>query len=220
MKFIINLFLLLQLKLIKNFFIDDYLNNTYNYRNELCSYNGKPTYNKTTNEVTCECDIQYVDEPDKKKQKYINGHLIKCSYKRKSRFLVVFLALCIPLGFEFLYLERYIIFSIIFILSIIVIGINSVVFFLNYQINMKSKETAIQNKMNKMLNKKENNIININKDNVCIKRLNIIAKIIAINHILYMILDLFGHGLGYITDYYHIKTENDFGYIFITPDED
>ena len=85
---------------------------------------------------------------------------------------------------------------------------------------MKSKETAIQNKMNKMLNKKENNIININKDNVCIKRLNIIAKIIAFNHILYMILDIFGHALGYITDYYHIETENDFGYIFITPDED
>ena len=135
-----------------------------------------------------------------KKQKYINDHLIKCSYKRKSRFFVIFLALCIPIGLEFLYLERYIAFSIIFIISIVVIGLNSIVFLLNYQINMKSKETAIQNKMNKMTNKKENKVININKDNLCVKRFNIIAKIIAINHILYMIVDIIGHSLGYITD--------------------
>ena len=110
------------------------------------------------------------------------------------------MALCIPIGIEFIYLKRYLAFSIIFIISIVVTGLNSVVFLLNYQINMKSKETAIQNKMNKMTNKKENKVINFNKDNLCIKRLNIIAKIIAINHILYMIVDIIGHSLGYITD--------------------
>ena len=50
---------------------------------------------------------------------------------------------------------------------------------------MKSKETEIKNKMNKKLNKKENNVININKDNVQIKRLDIIALIIAITYIKY-----------------------------------
>ena len=77
---------------------------------------------------------------------------------------------------------------------------------------MKSKNTIIQNKMNKLINKKENEVII--KDNKCIKRLYIIAKITAVNHILYMILDISGHALGYITDYYHIETENDFGYLF------
>ena len=70
MKFIVNICLLLQLKIIKSFSIDEYLNDSYNYGKELCSYNGKPIYNKTTNEVTCECNIQYTDEPDKKAKIY------------------------------------------------------------------------------------------------------------------------------------------------------
>ena len=212
MIFIINIFILYNLKLIKGFSIDEYLNNTYNYRKELCSYNGNPIFNVTTNEVTCECDPKFTDEPNKKRMKYINGHLIHCSYRRKSRIMVVFISLCFPLGFEYLYLERYIVFTIVFSLSLLVISLNSIVFIINYQVNMKSKNTIIQNKMNKLINKKENEVII--KDNKCIKRLYIIAKITAVNHILYMILDILAHALGYITDYYHIETENDFGYLF------
>ena len=213
-KFIFKIFLLLffELKLRVAFSIKEHLNNTYNYRNELCSYNGIPTYNHKTNEVTCECKEKYTNEPKEEKRKYINGHLVQCSYEKKSRLTVLFYALCIPFGTEFLYLQRYKVFAIVFCLSIGFISLNSYVFFLNYKINMRSKETKIQNKINNLYHKEENQ--NLNKNNKCIKILNIIAKITAYTHILYMFFDILAHGLGYITDVNHVETENDLGYLF------
>ena len=213
MKLILKFILFIELLKRINFFsIEEYLNNSYNYRNELCSYNGISLFNHTTNEVTCICHSKYTDEPDEKKRKYINGHFIKCSYKRKSRFMVLFFALCIPLGIDYLYLERYLLFIMIFILTIILFTLNIIIFYLNYQINMKSKETIIQNKINKLTKKEINPIIN--KDNKLIKRLNVIAKIIAFCNFLYILLDILGHATGFIRDNHNIKTENDFGYMF------
>ena len=57
MIFIINLFIVYKLKLIKGFSIEEYISNTFNYREELCSYNGNPIFNTTTKEITCECDV-------------------------------------------------------------------------------------------------------------------------------------------------------------------
>ena len=209
-------FLLFIFTLSKGFSIDEFLNNTYNYRYELCSHNGIAIYNETTNTVSCDCGKKYTNEPSKEKYKYINNHLIQCSYERKSRFMVVFIALCLPFGTEYLYLRRYKVFTIIFILSIGVLTLNIIVFILNYEIDMKSKETKIQSRINKLA-KKEKNLI-ITKDNKCIKRLTVLSKILAINHLLYIILDVIGHAGGFITDYYHVETENDFGYMFSKPD--
>ena len=214
--FKIFLYLIIQLKRIKGFWTREFLNNPYNYRNELCSYNGIPKYNSTTNEVICLCNSKYVNEPEVKKRKYINGHLVQCSYEKKSRFNVLFLALCIPLGTEYLYLRRFIVFSIIFILSLIVLSLNIYVFYLNYQINMKSKETKIQIKINNLLHKEIKP--ELNENNKCIKRLYIIAKITAFNHILFIFLDVLAHGLGYITDVNHVPTENDLQYLFMFAD--
>ena len=130
--------------------------------------------------------------------------------------MVVFIALFLPFGAEYLYLRRYKAFTIIFVLSIGVLTLNVIVFILNYEISMKSKETKIQSRINKLA-KKEKNLIII-KDNKCIKRLTVLSKILAINHVLYMILDVIAHAGGYITDYYHVETENDFGYMFTKPD--
>ena len=211
MKYLVYIFFLV-FKQIKSFSINNILDNAYNYRNELCSYNGKPTYNSSINEVTCECNEQYANEPRKNKLKYINGHLIQCSYERKSRVVVIFLALCIPFGFDFLYLERYIIFSIVFTVITIMFVSNIAIFILNYKINIKKTDTKIQRRFNKMSNRDQNE--NINEDNKCIKCLGSIAKLLAMNHLIYMTIDLTFHLIGKIPDVNKVQTENDFIYLF------
>jgi hypothetical protein len=199
-------------KIIKPFSINNILDNPYNYRNEICSYNGIPTYNSTTNEVICECNEKYTNEPRKNKLQYINGHLIQCSYERKSRVFVFFLALCVPFGFDFLYLERYLIFSIFFTVIIIMFFANIAIFILNFKINIKKTDTKIQKRFNKMTNCDQND--HINEDNKSIKCLGLVAKLLAINHIIYMSIDLTLHVLGKIPDANHVQTENDFKYLF------
>ena len=212
MNYLIYIVLFLIFKKIIPFSINNLLDNPYNYRNELCSYNGISTYNSSTNEVTCECDEKYTNEPRKNKLKYINGHLIQCSYERKSRVVVIFLALCIPFGFDFLYLERYIIFSIVFTVITIMFVSNIAIFILNYKINIKKTDTKIQRRFNKMSNRDQNE--NINEDNKCIKCLGSIAKLLAMNHLIYMTIDLTLHLIGKIPDVNKVQTENDFIYLF------
>ena len=212
MNYLIYIVLFLIFKKIIPFSINNLLDNPYNYRNELCSYNGIPTYNSSTNEVTCECDEKYTNEPRKNKLKYINGHLIQCSYERKSRVVVIFLALCIPFGFDFLYLERYIIFSIVFTVITIMFVSNIAIFILNYKINIKKVDTKIQRRFNKMSKRDQNE--NINEENKCIKCLGLVAKLLAMNHLIYMTIDLTFHLIGKIPDVNKVQTENDFIYLF------
>jgi len=212
MKYLIYIILLLNFKKIKSFSINSILDDAYNYRNELCSFNGIPTYNPSTNEVICNCYEKYANEPRKNKLKYINGHLIQCSYERKSRVFVIFLALCLPFGFDFLYLERYTIFSIFFIVLVIMLMSNIVIFILNYNINRKKTDTKMQRRFNKMFNRDRKEIIH--EDNKCIKCLGLVAKLLAINHLIYMIVDISLHLLGKIPDANKVQTENDFKYLF------
>ena len=212
MKYFHYIVLFLIFKKIKSFSINNILDNSYNYRNEICSDNGIPTYNSSTNEVTCEFNEKYVNESRKKKLKYINGHLIQCSYERKSRVMVIFLALCIPFGFDFLYLERYIIFSIVFTVIAIMFVSNIIIFILNIKINIKNKETKIQKRFNKMSNHYKDD--NINKNNRYIKCLGLAAKLLAMNRLIYMAVDLTLHLVGKIPDVNKVQTENDFKYLF------
>ena len=142
--------------------------------------------------------------------------MIHCSYERKSRFIAIFLALCLPFGFDFLYLNRYIIFVIVFIVTIIMIACNIILFILNYKINLKTKETIIQSKLNKMTNKVRDP--KINEDNKGIKLLNIFTKLITFNHLIYMTVDLILHIIGKIPDANNVDTESDFKYLFESPD--
>ena len=153
MKYFILIVLFFRINKIHTFSGKELLNDINLYLNELCSYNGIPKINSTTKEIICECKERYANEPRKDKIKYINGHMIQCSYERKSRFFTVFLALCIPVGFDFLYLKQYVAFGISLFLSLITIVLCIIVFRLNYRINLKSKETKIQIRLNKMVKK-------------------------------------------------------------------
>ena len=212
MKILFYMVLFMIFKIIKPFSINNILDNPYNYRNELCSFNGIPTYNSSTNEVICECNEKYVNEPRKNKFEYINGHLIQCSYERKSRVFAIFLALCAPFGFDFLYLGRYLIFSIFFTITMIMSFAHIVIFILNFKIQIKKTHTKIQKKFNQMTNRDRND--RINEDNKSIKYLGLVAKLLAINHLIYMSIDLILHVLGKIPDANHVQTENDFKYLF------
>ena len=91
-----------------------------------------------------------------------------------------------------------------------------VAFFINYNISLKTKETKIQKKLIKFENNRK--VIIINEDNENIKILNIICKVLLINHLIYMIIDITLHLIGRITDGNKVETENDFGYLFSLPD--
>jgi len=213
-KFIILLF---EFKINILFSPRDYLDTTYLYRNEICSYNGKPYYNSTSNEVTCECNEKFTNEPRKDKIKYINGHMVQCSYERKSRFFVIFLALCIPFGFDFLYLRRYFFFILILINFIAVFILNIIVFILNHKMNLKSRETTIQSRLKKFINNKEKEK-KIKLDHKTINLLNIICKILTFFYFCYMLVGITLHFIGKIHDDNKVETENDLGYIFSFPD--
>lgn len=202
-----------------SFNASEILGNPYNYRHILCSGNGEPNYNPTSNEIYCFCKEGYTNEPRNKKKKYLMGHLVQCSYRKKSRFTALFYALCLPFGFDFLYLGRYNIFLIIFFLSIITISLNIAMFIINYKTNMQKKENKIQNKMNKIKNL-GNKEKSENKKDKIIKILNIIATIGLINQVLYMIIDVILHLTGIIDDSNGVKTENDLNYLFESYNED
>ena len=210
-------FLIILLILYKSSYLSfnasNILNNPYNYRYKLCSGNGEPTYNSETNKVSCKCKERYTNEPEKKLEKYLNGNLIQCSYEKKSRFTTLFLALCIPFGFDFLYLGRWRIFTVVFCLIFLEICLNFVMFYINYQINIKNKENKINYKHNKM-KKSSKNDKNENKILKLINVLNIIAKISLIIHLLYCIVVVCLHAFGKIPDYHGVDTQNDLSYLF------
>ena len=215
--FILILFFL-KLKTILSFSTKDLMKNPMLYINELCSFHGIPYYNSTSNIVTCKCRDKYTDEPRKDKIKYINGHIIHCSYERKSRFYTIFLSICIPIGLDFFYLKRYIAFFFSFFISLSVFTSNIIVFYINYKINLRSKETIFQKKINKLTNNAKNIEQIDDKYNKCRKIFVYINKFFLYNHILYMTIVFLLHYFGIVTDSEGLKTENDLGYIFSTPE--
>ena len=218
MKSIYFLFIIFFFKLRKilSFSVNEIFRNPQLYSNELCSYNGIPYYNSTTNEVTCKCHEKYADEPRKDKIKYINGHIIHCSYERKSRFFTIFLSLCFPIGIDFLYLERYSAFFLVLFITLLILASGIFLLYLNYKVNLNSKDTIIQNKFNKMINKKNNT--KINEGNKIRKLVFYCFTFLLINHFIYIIIVVTLHVIGVITDAEKVKTENDLGYIFATHD--
>lgn len=91
------------------------LNSPLTFSDEICSYNG--LYDASTSNSTylnCICQPEYTNEPNNSKIKYINGVNVQCSYEKKRRFIALFLAIFLPLGFEHLYLGNYYLFVLIF----------------------------------------------------------------------------------------------------------
>ena len=81
---------------------------------------------------------------------------------------------------------------------------------------MKSKETKIQIRLNKMANK--SNEQNKIEDNQSYKYLALLCKIFVFAHICYTITIFILHILGKIPDGNNVETENDLGYLFTNPD--
>ena len=177
------------------------------YQNELCSYNGIPTYDPKTNQVLCECDEKHVNDPRIKKRRNINGHLVQCSYEKKSRFFAFFLAAIFPIGLDFLYLGHIYLFLLSLLLFLIVLVINIIQIILSYKNNNKKDERINRGKYN----------INIRNTTTILKRINIFG--INIIFFIYYLSHIIIQGLGFIKDSNNIETENDMLYLFSKPED-
>ena len=91
-----------------------YVENPLWYKNEICSYNGELKVNFDES-VEWTYYSSFVDEPRGNHKKYIGNQLIHCSYQRKKRFTTFFYSSILLIGLDFLYLEQYFYFVIIFL---------------------------------------------------------------------------------------------------------
>ena len=189
----------------------DYFEYANTYQNELCSYNGIPTYDSKTNQVICDCDEKHVNEPRVTHRKYINGHLVQCSYEKKKRFYAFFLAAIFPIGLDFIYLGHVYLFLLSLALFIIVIACNIIQLILDYRQNSQMEEKANQQ------DSKVKHKFMIRNTEINFKRINIFG--INIIFIIYYASHIIIQALGYIKDSNNIETENDMGYLFSTPEK-
>ena len=189
----------------------DYFEYANTYQNELCSYNGIPTYDSKTNQVICDCDEKHVNEPRVTHRKYINGHLVQCSYEKKKRFYAFFLAAIFPIGLDFIYLGHVYLFLLSLALFIIVIACNIIQLILDYRQNSQMEEKANQQ------DSKVKHKFMIRNTEINFKRINIFG--INIIFIIYYASHIIIQALGYIKDSNNIETENDMGYLFSSPEK-
>ena len=189
----------------------DYFEYANTYQNELCSYNGIPTYDSKTNQVICDCDEKHVNEPRITHRKYIEGHLVQCSYEKKKRFYAFFLAAIFPIGLDFIYLGHVYLFLLSLALFIIVIACNIIQLILDYRQNSQMEEKANQQ------DSKVKHKFMIRNTEINFKRINIFG--INIIFIIYYASHIIIQALGYIKDSNNIETENDMGYLFSSPEK-
>ena len=213
------IYLIYRIKIINSFSAKEVFDNHLLYLNEICSNNGEPQYDEKTNSITCICEDKYATEPREKYRKYINGYLVQCSYERKSRSKALFFAAVFPLGLDYLYLEHYFYFVLIFSLCILVICFNIISLVLNYKVIKKNEEIKRQIKLKRNNNKFGiSNITEINEKSV--KVFSVITKVLTIILIVYWIYNLFVQGFGFVMDKNYVELENDLWYLFQWPNDD
>ena len=93
------------------------LNHPNYFKDEICSFHGVPIENN--NKINCICFEGY--ENIKNEKRKINDNIIQCNHEKKKRSITLFFSIFIPIGFDYLYLEKYYAFIIIFILSLFII---------------------------------------------------------------------------------------------------
>ncbi len=197
----------------------DYIENPILYKNILCSYNGSPKV-VSNDTVECTCYSSYTDEPREDYKKYIGNQMVHCSYKKKKRFTTFFLAGLMPLGLDYLYLEHYGYFFIVFLSFLLYIISQIVCFILSYKVKemyeeSKNKYTDKSDtfgrnlgfKSNKKMDKKE-------KLQKCLDIYGVINKIVGILFIIYWLVDTSLQARGIIKDRYGVETENDMNILF------
>ena len=219
MKYLFKLFLYLCLtiKLIYSNIYNEYFGDPIVYLHEVCSYNGQPMYNGRTRKITCICEEKYANEPREKYKKYINGNLVQCSYERKKRFLVLFLAAICPLGIDYYYLGHYYIFALTLGYSIVIITFNIISSVLNYEINKKNEEIKLRKKFKKANKGFDlSNLTEINSK--CVNSFIIATRILTAILIIFWIHNIIMQGTGIIKDSNDVSTENDIFYLFEKPE--
>lgn len=93
----------------------NYLKKPSLFVDEICSYNGVMNASLSNETyIKCDCNPEYATV--KSEKGLINGVPIQCSYFRKRKFITVFFSIFLPFGVEYLYLEHYYFFAIIFIM--------------------------------------------------------------------------------------------------------
>lgn len=116
------------------------LSSPHLFIDEICSYNGvKNETASSANNITCNCAEEY-DTLDS--NRYINKVKVQCNYFKKRQFLAVFLSIFIPFGFNYLYLEKYLLFVLIFCLCCTAIVGNCIRF------TISSHKNYFKNKIN------------------------------------------------------------------------
>ena len=198
----------------------DYIENPILYKNIICSYNGSPKV-VSNDTVECTCYSSYTDEPREDYKKYIGNQMVHCSYKKKKRFTTFFLAGLMPMGLDYLYLEYYGYFFLVFLSFLLYIISQIVCFILSYKVKEiyeesknkytdKSDDTFGRNlgfKSNKKMDKKE-------KLKKCLDIYGVINKIVGILFIIYWLVDTSLQARGIIKDRYGVETENDMNILF------
>lgn len=172
------------------------LNDTSLFLNEICSYNGVPKKDSSSNAVKCTCfdDYDTVDE-----SKTINGIPIQCNYQRRRRFIALFLSVFVPLGVDYLYLCNYWAFCIIFL----------VVFFVcigNCYLLIESQHDLSQSKEEKKRN--------LFQDQISFTKTRIIFLILGALLIVFYITNIILIATGVIKDGNGISTINDLNYLY------
>ena len=198
-----------------------YVENPLLYKNEICSYNGEPKVNSDES-VECTCYSSFVDEPRENHKKYLGNQLIHCSYQRKKRFTTFFYASILPIGLDYLYLEQYFYFAIVFV-SFLIIIINQIVyFFLSYKLKEMYDEAKYKynekidsfNRNNSMAYKSKKKRDKKEQLKKCLEVYKIINRILLIILIIYWIMDIITQSLGLIKDRNKVETENDMNILF------
>ena len=198
-----------------------YIENPLLYKNEICSYNGEPKVNSDES-IECACYSSFVDEPREDHKKYIGNQLIHCSYQRKKRFTTFFYASIFPIGFDYLYLEQYYYFALIFFSCLLMIVSQIVCYYLSYKLKEMYEESKYKyNERSDNFNRSNSMAYNSKKKKdkkeqlkKCLDIYKIINKILFFIIIAYWILDIVVQSLGVIKDRNGVETENDMDSLF------
>ena len=193
------------------------------YKNEICSYNGIPEIDN--DKIFCHCYASYVNEPNEKKVKYINGQMVQCSYQKKKRFKTFFLAGILPMGFDLFYLGYKLYFSIVFIAIIIVIANNIIHFYLTYQLDEKQEEKHKNYDINENFGRNVNIWNQVDKkkkekdrNKRCLNIYGFINKICLAFFLIYWVINVILQAKGIIKDSNGIETDNDMDTLFSRED--
>jgi hypothetical protein len=92
-----------------------------NFKNELCSFNGKFTRNISykNNTYGCVCQDEYDNNNNTTLMYFDNKYPILCGYEKKRRFIALFFSVFMPIGLDYLYLGFYPIFVAVLLLTLL-----------------------------------------------------------------------------------------------------